>query len=80
MALGVPCIATDVGDTRVVLGDVSAVVRPDDAAALAEAVDALVSLPAEARREIGRRGRARIEANFTAKALIDRTTAALADR
>ena len=58
VSAGLPAVATDVGDVREALGDVVAVVPPEDADALAAALHRLLSDPAE--RE--RRGRAGITA------------------
>lgn len=60
MACGVPCIATDVGDCREIVGDAGVVVPSGDAGALAEAVIALALCDPEERSGIGARARARI--------------------
>jgi glycosyltransferase involved in cell wall biosynthesis len=65
MASGVPCIATDVGDSALVVGDTGRIVAPRDPAALAGAIGALLDLPQEELRELGKRARARIEAEFS---------------
>lgn len=65
MAAGLPAVATDVGDARMIVGETGIVVRPRDAAALAAALDALAaSGPGErALRAAG--ARARIEQRFS---------------
>ena len=64
MACGVPCVATDCGDVRAILGESGAVVPVADAAALAQAIADQLSLPAEARAEAGVAARRRVEAEF----------------
>ena len=46
MAAGVPCISTDVGDARWVLGDGGLVVPAANSQAMAEALHELISQPA----------------------------------
>jgi glycosyltransferase involved in cell wall biosynthesis len=49
MACGVPCVATDVGDSGLVIGDIGQLVPPKDPAALRTAIQTvLVSKPTEA--------------------------------
>jgi glycosyltransferase involved in cell wall biosynthesis len=68
MACGVPCVATDVGDSGLVIGDIGQLVPPKDPAALRTAMHkGLVSRPTAA--EIRRR----IVAHFSLEALILKT-------
>ncbi|WP_176450127.1 glycosyltransferase family 4 protein [Geodermatophilus saharensis] len=60
MALGIPCIATDVGQVRSALGEAVLVVPPEQPHALAEALRHLLDDPA-ARTSLGARGRALVE-------------------
>jgi glycosyltransferase involved in cell wall biosynthesis len=77
MACGVPCVATDVGDAREILGDAGIVVARRDPEALANGIMALldrlsfeqVSLCVAARRHISE--------NFSVETLVRRTKAAL---
>jgi glycosyltransferase involved in cell wall biosynthesis len=65
MACGVPCVATDVGDAARIIGDTGHSVPPRDPAALADALLALLRLPAPARAALGEAARARIVGEFS---------------
>lgn len=65
MATEVPCIATDVGDARLILGSTGEVVPPGDVEALASALGRLLALPPEQRDQIGRDGRDRVMSRFS---------------
>lgn len=65
MAMGLPCVVTDVGDAAMLVADAGMVVPKEDSCALAQGLDVLLAMPAEARRDLGRRARARIQAEFT---------------
>ncbi len=67
MACGVPCVATDVGDTAHLVGDFGYLVPPRDPTAMSQALVHLGKLSPEGRREIGRKGRERIFALFSLK-------------
>ena len=76
MACGIPCVATDVGDSANVLGDLGWLARPDDPADLAKQICAAF--------EASRRGnvsptllRTRIQTEFGTQRLVEATTAAL---
>jgi glycosyltransferase involved in cell wall biosynthesis len=69
MATGVPCVATEVGDSAALIGELGWICAPGDSAALASAVTAgLSALPcdAEAIRE-------RMRRHFSPERLLDRT-------
>lgn len=72
MACGVPCVATDVGDARMIIADTGRVVPPRDPAALAGALTEVLQMPPEQRCELGRRARQRVEAEFSLPAIVAR--------
>ncbi len=65
MATGLVPIATDVGDSRLIVGDVGYVVPPRHPHAIIDAVNRLISVPAEECTRRKNQARARIETNFT---------------
>jgi glycosyltransferase involved in cell wall biosynthesis len=77
MAAGLAVVATDVPGHRdvVVPGETGLLVVPDDAAALAEAVAALLMDPAR-RKSLGQAGRERVRQEFSIRAMVDGTAAA----
>jgi glycosyltransferase involved in cell wall biosynthesis len=64
MACGLPAVATDVGDAKLIIGDTGLVVPPESPDALAAAIRQLAGESATARAERGSRARARIAENF----------------
>jgi len=60
MACGVPCVVTDVGDAATIVGDTGRVVPAGDSGAFAQACQELIGLGPDGRRDLGRKGRARI--------------------
>lgn len=75
MASGVPCVATDVGDSSLIVGDTGVVVPPWDEAALAAGIEIFLTMSLEERRALGASARIRIEENFTLAAVIERYAA-----
>ncbi len=69
MACAVPCVVTDVGDSRRIVGDCGLVVPPSDVEALVQAWARLIAVGPEARAELGAAARARIQNEFTTEAV-----------
>lgn len=72
MACGVPCIATDVGDSRFVVGDTGMIVPPGDAEQMAGALGKLAQMTAADRRMMGLAARRRIEKHFSIREVTSR--------
>jgi len=72
MACGLPAIATDVGDAKLIVGDTGLVVPPESPDALAAAIRTLAAESAAARAERGSKARARIVQNFAMRRAIQR--------
>jgi glycosyltransferase involved in cell wall biosynthesis len=72
MACGLPAVATDVGDAKLIVGDTGLVVSPGSPDALATAIRRLAAEPAKAHAERGGRARARIVENFAMGQAIQR--------
>lgn len=73
MACGTPCIATDVGDVRGIVGETGIVVPPSSPAALAEAMQRFAALPTDERAGLGLESRRVIEASYSIPALVRAT-------
>jgi glycosyltransferase involved in cell wall biosynthesis len=69
MACGVPCVATDVGDSAVILGSLGEVVPPGDSTAMASAIEQVVRGKYPDRQAI----RDSITSRYTIDKLIERT-------
>ena len=65
MATGIPCVVTDAGDSRELVGDTGVVVPTRDPAALCDAWVKLIEAGVDVRREMGIRARNRIEKHFS---------------
>jgi glycosyltransferase involved in cell wall biosynthesis len=65
MAAGLPVVATDVGDTRVVTDALALLVPPGQGRPLADALERMVASPAHERRARGTSGRTRIVQHFS---------------
>jgi glycosyltransferase involved in cell wall biosynthesis len=72
MACGLPAIATDVGDAKLIVGDTGLVVPPEDSLALAAAIRTLAGESAAARAARGVRARARILEDFALAGAVER--------
>lgn len=65
MAMGLPCVTTDVGDAAMLVADTGVVVPKGDSAALAAGLGQLLSMSSDARQQLGQKARARIHAEFS---------------
>lgn len=63
-ASGVPCVATDVGDSALLIGGLGGLVPPGDEEAMAIALAELLELPPDTRISLGHRCRQRMEALY----------------
>ena len=79
MACGVPCVATDSGDSAQLLGDTGLVVPRRSPAALARAWERFVEMPSDERRAFGRRARERIVCEYDIDIIIRRYEALYAE-
>lgn len=77
MACEVPCVVTDVGDGRWIVGDTGYVVGADDPTALAVAWKKMLDLGSTERRRLGQRARERIVEHFSLDRLVDKTSSIL---
>jgi hypothetical protein len=69
MACGVPCVATDVGDSAAIVGETGRIVPPRSSEALAEAWRELLELPAAERARLGQAARGRILKHYELTAI-----------
>ncbi len=70
MACGVPCVATDVGDTAQIVGETGVIVPPRDPAALAEGWRRTIEMGAEQRQRLGLAARARIQQHYSLESMV----------
>jgi glycosyltransferase involved in cell wall biosynthesis len=78
MACGIPCVVTDVGDSRLILDQPSLTVRAGDADTLAAAVAAVLAMSSHEREQLGMAGRDRIVHEYSIPRLTWLTEQAIA--
>jgi glycosyltransferase involved in cell wall biosynthesis len=71
MSYGLPALAGDVGDVRVILGDAGATFTPGETAELAAALRTMTASPAR-RRDQGARARAAVADRYTVSRMVER--------
>ena len=79
MSCEVPCAATDVGDSALLLADTGRVVAPRAPEALAASWRELIDMGREQRRRLGVAARARIQAKFSLAGIVGQYEALYAD-
>lgn len=75
MACGIPCVSTDVGDARSIIGDTGLIVPVRDPASLAHAIIDLIDRGPAAREHLGRAARIRIETEYSLPRIVERYAA-----
>jgi len=79
MACGTPCVATDVGETRAIVGTTGWIVAPGDSRALAQAIEHAIAARCSDPTAWGQRrqaARARIADNYSLPRMVERYEAA----
>jgi glycosyltransferase involved in cell wall biosynthesis len=71
MSCGTPCVATDIGDSRGILGDTGLIVEPENPAALAQAWQEMLALSDEEYRQCAQQARARIIQHYSLSRMVD---------
>lgn len=74
MACGIPCVATDAGDSRLIVGDTGRIVRSGDPIELGEALQDMLSADLD---RLSAAARTRVEENFGIDRMIERTLGVL---
>jgi glycosyltransferase involved in cell wall biosynthesis len=72
MATGIPCVATDAGDTAVLLGKEGSIVPPRNPGALADAIGEIIDRSPEERHVLATQARERVCREFTVDNCISR--------
>ena len=75
MSCCVPCVATDVGDVRNIIGETGVVVPPGDARALSAGWEKMLALSSVQRAALGRRARRRVVSKFGLDAMANQYAA-----
>ena len=70
MAIGLPCVATNVGDSALIIGDCGVVVKPEVINVLAVGIKSLLMMPEKDRKQLGEQARKRIKNNFTLAVIV----------
>jgi glycosyltransferase involved in cell wall biosynthesis len=71
MACGVPCLVTDAGDSRWVVGETGVLCAGVGSAAIAAALLDMIEAGRDWRMEMGRSARLRVEEHFSIEAIVD---------
>jgi glycosyltransferase involved in cell wall biosynthesis len=72
MACGVPCVATNVGESGEIVGETGRIVQPGEQDALADAMGQMLDMDPEARMDLGVKCRGRILENYSLENIAER--------
>jgi len=70
MACGVPCVATDVGDAALIVGETGVIVPPQNPASLAAGWRTMLAVGPERRRQLGEEARRRIASRYSLASVV----------
>lgn len=70
MALAVPCVVTDVGDSAHIVADTGIIVPPSDSDKLAEGMQKMLVLSESQREALGQKARARVREHFALSGVV----------
>ena len=65
MSVGLPCVATDVGDCRELVGDTGLIIPPLSPSLLAKALTTMLCFSADERNQLGQKARERVLGSFS---------------
>ncbi|GAB7022183.1 glycosyltransferase family 4 protein [Salidesulfovibrio brasiliensis] len=68
----VPCVSTDVGESRAIIGESGLLCPPENPEALAESLLSMAAMPSGTRRDMGQRGRERMVRDYALPSITDR--------
>ena len=72
MATSIPCVATDIGDSSLVVNKTGIIVPPCDVNALEEGIESLLTMSSEDRISLGRSALERIEINYKLSKIVEK--------
>lgn len=75
LSCGIPVVATDVGDSRLIVGDAGYVVPPGDPEALAERLVTLYHAGGDRRRSLGELGREHVKRHYSIEKMVEQYAA-----
>jgi glycosyltransferase involved in cell wall biosynthesis len=70
MSCGTPCVATDVGDSAMIIEETGRMIPPGSVNEMAQAIRDLLDMPPNDRTNLGRKARERIMANFSIEKMV----------
>ena len=77
MSCGIPSVATDVGDSKVIIGNVGKLVPPKNAYAISDAWEEILNLNTDEISIVSKKSRERIIHNFSIDSMATKTQALL---
>jgi len=70
MSCEIPCVVTDVGDSKIIVGDTGIVVEPNNVEQLYQGLETIIK---KDYKELGKKARKRVEENFSIEKMVEKT-------